>query len=215
MATNLLPSDDANPEFVGARDPDQTLFVKFYQKAKKNNFLTAKEGRPIFDDVDFVLIQVPGDKNFNLDVPVNDTHKQRFPQHWARYLNSKRTDSGGQIGTPLNEWTLLSRSQAEELKYLGFLTVDSIANASDAQLQSLGMKMGHQPHAFRDKARAYLAQTGNSAAAEKDIAEKTALRNQLEESQRAIEELRQQMAAMSTTATRGKPGRKPKQEVEA
>ena len=212
MASNLLPSDDANPDFVGARDPDQTLFVRFYQKTRKNNFLTAKEGRPIFEDVDFVIIQVPGDKNFNLDVPVNETHKQRFPKHWAHYLNSKRTDSGGQIGTPLSEWTLLTRSQSEELKYLGFLTVDSIANASDAQLQSLGMKMGHQPHTFREKARAWLSQTSRSAAAEQDVAEKTELRNQLQESQRAIEELRAQMASM---AEKGKPGRKPKQEVEA
>jgi hypothetical protein len=203
----MIASDDNNPNFIGAHNPDDRLHVRFYKKTLKNEFESAKQGRPIFYEADFVFIHLPGDKNTDIDTFVNDTHKARFPRQWAHYMNNQSSDSEALMGTPIAEWPLISRSQAEELRHIGFRTVDSIAAASDAQLQSIGMRAGMQPHAFREKARRWLDHAKNDAAVEQDAAEKQALRDEAEATKRALAELQAQMAEMQQ---RGKPGPKPR-----
>lgn len=202
----MLASDDNNPNFVGAHNPDDRLTVKFYRKTFQNNFRTKAEGRPIFEEADYVKIHVPGSQLFDIDAPVNDTHKQRFPRQWAHYVNTqKAADSELLMGTPLTEWPLISRSMAEEFKAVGFRTVDSIASASDQQLQSIGMKAGMQPHALREKARQWLDQSKQGAESE----ETRALKAENEATKAALAELQAQMAAL-TKPERAKPGPKPK-----
>lgn len=202
----MIASDDNNPNFVGAHDPDSRLTVKFYKAQIINNFETEKQGHPIFLECDKVKIFLPGNQLNNMDDFVNESHKQRFPKQWAQYLNSNK--EGEQlIGTPITEWALIGRSVAEELKYLGFKTVESIAQASDSQLQSLGMKAGMQPHAFRERAQRYLSQANHEATTNAAAAETQALRDENAAAMKAIAELRAQMDAMQGS----KPGRKPRQ----
>jgi len=59
------------------------------------------------------------------------------------------------------------------------MTVESIANASDLQLQRIGMIAGMSPHAFRDKARAFLNLATESAEAAKREEEINALKQEL------------------------------------
>lgn len=209
----LIASDDNNPAFMGAHDPDAKLFVRFYKKQLRNNFKTEKEGHPIFYECDFIEIRVPGDKTNSIDEFVNDSHKQRFPRQWAHYVNNNK--EGEQvIGTPLGEWALVSRTVAEELKYLGFRTVESVAGASDSQLDSIGFKAGMQPHAFRERAQRYLSQAGIEATANATAAANAELKAQNEENARAIQELREQLAQAQKTPEKAKPGRKPKTQPE-
>jgi len=206
----MIASDDNNPNFVGAHDPDSRLHVRFYKKQIQNNFETEKQGHPIFVECDFVAIHLPGDKTTSIDTFVNESHKERFPRQWAHYVNNNK--EGEQlIGTPIAEWALISRTIAEELKYLGFKTVESIAGASDSQLQSLGMRAGMQPHAFRERAQRYLSQANREATSNADAAEKQALRDENEAAMRAIAELREQMATLQAAPERAKPGRKPRE----
>lgn len=205
--SNLIASDDNNTQFVGAHDPDARLHVVFYEKEMQDAYRSEKEGRPIFFMVDKVKITVPGNQLNNMDDFVNDSHKQRFPRQWQHYLNNKKADSEAIIGTPLAEWPRISRAQAEELKYLGFRSVENIANASDAQLQSLGMKAGMQPHAFRELAQRFLATANQEAAANKDAERAAAAEAREAETAKALAEMREQLAALQA---KGKPGRKPK-----
>ena len=46
----MLGSDVNNTQFAGAMDPDAVMIARFYIRAVKNNFLTKKEARPIFED---------------------------------------------------------------------------------------------------------------------------------------------------------------------
>ncbi len=206
MATQLIASDDANPEFVGAHNPDARLNVRFYTKALLNEFESKKQERPIYYEADFVRIELPGDRLNNIDTFVNDTHKQRFPLQWARYQNNKN-DAAQVIGTPIEQWPLVGRDVAEELRAMKFYTVDSIANASDAQLQSIGMRAGMQPHTFREKAQQWLKRADADAALQAAEQEKAEMRAKNEETERALAELREQMAQLQGKA---KPGRKPK-----
>ena len=211
----MLASDDKNPAFMGAHDPDAKLFVRFYKKTLPNNFETQKQGHPIFYECDFVEIRLPGDKLNSVDEFVNESHKERFPRHWAHYLNNNK-EGELIIGTPVSEWPIITRSVAEELKYLGFKTVESIANASDSQLDKLGMKGGMQPHTFRERAQRYLATAGQEASATAEAARAEAAEARATAAEDAIAEMRAQMAALQAASgaseqIKGKPGRKPKQ----
>jgi len=49
------------------------------------------------------------------------------------------------------------------LKHFKFYTVEQVAQASDAQLNTLGMAAGMSPLALRDKAKAYLSGAKDTA----------------------------------------------------
>jgi len=143
-----LPSDEQNA--------DNRLQVRFYKRPVQQEQETLEAGRPIFKEFDFVHICVAGDTLTEIDTYVLPSHKTRFPIHWAAYQNRIGSSDEQIVGTPLSEWALVSKSQAEELRALKFHTVDSVASASDQQLQRMGMAAGMSPYAFRDKAIAYL-----------------------------------------------------------
>jgi len=140
---------------------DSRLNVKFYQRAIENEFKSALEGRPIMEMRDFIIIEVPGDNLTVIDTFAVDEHKKRFPIQWARYDNEK-TD-GDVEGTMLSDWPVLNAAIAAELKHFRFYTVEQIAEASDAQLNALGMTAGMSPLGLRDKAKAFLSTAKGSA----------------------------------------------------
>ena len=172
-----LPSDD-----IGA---DSRLAVTFYKRSMKQDDASMEAGRPIFKEFDFIRICVPGDSLTEIDTYANESHKQRFPRQWAHYQNQVGTQETI-IGTPVEEWTIISRSQAEELKGIKFATVESIANASDLHLQRIGMIAGMNPYTFRDKAKAFL-----------NLADQVGETNQREEE---LSKLRQENAAIKAEA---------------
>lgn len=220
----MIASDLNNPEFAGAiSNPDARLHVTFYSKPVENAFKSKQEQRPIFDQMDFVRIQIPGDKMNIIDTFVREDHKQRFPIQWAAYQNRKAESGEGQItGTPITQWPRITSAMAEELKALKFYTVESIAGASDAQLQGIGMIAGQSVFAFRDDAKRFLM-TAEAAKklAEADEKMKAAneefARKEAEWKER-FDLMQKQMAQLldsaAETTAKGKPGRKPKAEQE-
>ena len=111
----MLASDDANTNFTGARDPDAALAVEFYIRPVQNMFKSTKEGHPIFEDVTYVRINIPGMKESQIDTPARSDHQARFPRQWQHFVNRTQGDAR-EVGMPLSEWPLLTRSQAEELQ---------------------------------------------------------------------------------------------------
>ena len=160
------------------QDADSRLAVKFYKRAVKLEHETNEAGRPIYKDYDFVRIMVAGDNLTEIDTYAQESHKQRFPKQWLQYQASQ--DSSSEIhGTPVEQWPLISQSQAQELRAIKFLTVESIANASDLQLQRIGMIAGMSPHAFRDKAKTFLNLAEETAVASKRAEEINQLKQEL------------------------------------
>ena len=188
-------------------NPDSRLNVKFYQKAIQNNFKTALEGRPIMEMADFILIEIPGNSNLTIDTFVAETDKQRFPVQWARYQNEK-TD-GDIEGTLLHDWPVLNSAVAAELKHFKFYTVEQVASASDAQLNTLGMAAGMSPLALRDKAKAFLASAKDTAYSQQQ-AEKLAQQNDI------IARMEAQIAELANQVNKPKaePKAKPKAKAE-
>lgn len=213
---SMIASDLNNPEFVGATNPDSKLTVQFYSRPVQNEFRSQQEGRPIFDDVDFVKIHLPGDKNNIVDVPVRDEHKARFPLHWAHYQNKRGGDQRLVGKTPINMWPRITPAQAEELRAMHFLAVEDVANASDAQIQRLGMVAGMSPYAFREAAQRFLQVASGDAAATqaeeriKQIEEeRTKERAEFDERMKAMQEqiaalVKAQAAPAATSESKGK-----------
>lgn len=199
----MLASDDANPQFAGARNPDSLLYVTFYRKVLQDNYRSEKEGRPIHIEEEWVTIVPPGNNLLKIDTPVREEHKRRFPIQWAQFQNSN--SSTPISGTPLTEWPAIDRARAEDLKALRFYTVEQIAECSDQQLQSLGM----DANTLRVKARAFLESAKGSALAQAQAAEIEKLRaeNEAKEKAHAAEmaELRKMIEEMQDKPRRGRP----------
>jgi hypothetical protein len=157
------------------QNADARLAVQFYKKSVKQDMASDEAGRPIFKEFDFVRIMIPGDNLTEIDTYAQNSHKQRFPRQWAHYQNQV-ADHTDIVGTPLDQWPQVTRSQADELRGLKFHTVESIADCSDQQLQRIGMVAGMSPHNFRLKAKAFLNLASNSAEVAQREAEMQALR---------------------------------------
>ena len=178
---------------------DARLAVTFYKRSVKQEDESLAAGRPIFKEFDFVRICVPGDNLTEIDTYAQESHKARFPRQWAHYQNQ----IAGQeqiIGTPIEQWPLVSRSQADELKGIKFYTVESIAHCSDQQLQRIGMIAGMSPHAFREKAKAFLNLASESAEVSQREAELQALRQENDkikaETEAKLSKMQEQMEAL-------------------
>lgn len=111
---------------------DEKLYVRFYLYPTHDPDESAEEGRPIFKDVEWVHIQIPGDRNNIVQRPAHDLDKQRFAK---RYDEFKRNAQEATSGTMLEHWPRISRAQVEELKYFGCRTVEQLAGMSDTQAQ--------------------------------------------------------------------------------
>ena len=184
-------------------NPDSRLNVKFYQRAINNEFKSALEGRPIMEMRDFILIEVPGDNLTVIDTFAVDEHKERFPVQWARYQNEK-TD-GDIEGTLLNDWPVLNAAIAAELKHFKFYTVEQVAAASDAQLNTLGMAAGMSPLALRDKAKAYLGSAKDTALVQQQADELSKRDEIIARMEAQIAELAQQANKPKATPKKAKP----------
>ena len=166
-----LPSDESNA--------DSRLQVRFYRKPVHQEQESMDAGRPIYKEFDFVHICVAGDTLTEIDTFAKNEHKTRFPIQWANYMNRQGANDEEVVGTPVAEWPLVSKSQAEELRAMKFHTVESIATASDLQLQRMGMAAGMSPYAFRDKAKAFLNLATSAAETDKREHEINALKEEL------------------------------------
>ena len=193
---------------------DSRLAVQFYKKSMKQEDASAEAGRPIFKEFDFVRIMIPGDNLTEIDTYAQESHKQRFPRQWAHYQNQVAGHEDI-VGTPLDQWPQVTRSQAEELRGLKFYTVESIADCSDQQLQRIGMVAGMSPHNFRLKAKAFLNLANDSAEVAQRESELQALKEEnakiKAETDAKLAAMQEQMSALLAAVAEKTPKtRKPK-----
>jgi hypothetical protein len=193
---------------------DSRLAVQFYKKSMKQEDASAEAGRPIFKEFDFVRIMIPGDNLTEIDTYAQESHKQRFPRQWAHYQNQVAGHEDI-VGTPLDQWPQVTRSQAEELRGLKFYTVEAIADCSDQQLQRIGMVAGMSPHNFRLKAKAFLNLANDSAEVAQRESELQALKEEnakiKAETDAKLAAMQEQMSALLAAVAEKTPKtRKPK-----
>lgn len=178
-------------EDMPAYSLDKKLYVNFYIRADLNSFKSAQEGRPIFDEVDYIRIIIPGDKNSILDTQVTEEHKHRFENQYQRF---KKNQEQAVSGTPLEVWPQMTVGQVAELKAMNVHTVEQLADMPDQLAQKI---MGN--HGLRAKAKLFLDAAAGEAGNTKMVAE-------LEKRDNEIKLLRDQMDQLmkATAAKAGK-----------
>jgi len=194
-----LETDVANPNFSGAHNPDDLLWVQFSIKPQQDMFKSQKENRPIFFDQLRIEIRVPGNNLLTIDRPATEDDKLRFPRHWA-YFQQTHGAEGQNIGTPISQWPLLRPSQVEELRALRFYTVEQVAFASDEQINRTGMIAGMSPFGFRERAKLYLETAKDNSIAVKQAEEIKARDAKLAQMEKDMQEMKAMLEAATKPA---------------
>ena len=172
--------------FIG----DETLLVKFYTHPKLQRKESEEAQRPIYKDTAYIQIMQPGSKDSIVIRPASSMDKARFPEHWKKFQAREEQEV---IGTPLTEWGGVTRSQAEELRFLNIMTIEQLVATSDANSQNI---MGFQN--IKAKAAKFLDNAADGAAA-------AHLKAELSTRDGEIAELKAQMAELMSAT---KPKRK-------
>lgn len=139
----------------GVADPgDKGLNVVFKMHSHYDDAKTRDEGRPIFEMREYIMITIPGDITGNVFRPAFQWDKERFPEQYLRFKAGQEQVHG----TPLSEWSEISRAQVDELAFFKIQTVEQLASVSDGNAQKfLGLSQ------LRDKAKRHLENLASEA----------------------------------------------------
>jgi len=151
--------------------------VRFFFAYNENKQKTAEAGRAIFDEIPSISIRWPGGDETVRRIEPQDM--QDYPDAYKAFIaGSEPVDSG----TPLAEWPAMNGSAMRELQYLGFKTVEQLANADDNVRRKLGTLSK-----FIQMAKDWLAASDSSQM------EVMALKQQLEREQKRTSKLEEQL----------------------
>jgi hypothetical protein len=170
----------------------------FFTEPVRDDAASERDGVPRYRDEERVQIIVAGDQ-FNRAVhPVDDAIKARFPEHYARWQATKKDMHID--GTPLKQWPLLSPAQVAEFSAINILSVEMLAELSDANVSKI-----FDGRIWREKAKAWLEQAKDGATATRYAAENERLKQQVDALTARVNELANEVG------DRRGPGRPPKQ----
>jgi hypothetical protein len=127
-----------------------STYPRFFTDSVKDHIASAQEGRDIFKPEDRVEIIMPGISQLTKPVErVTQEHVDRWPEEYKKFKSGQEMSVDG---IPLEQWPVLKREMVLELKYLGFMTVEQIAEMSEHAVQRIPM-MGRR---LKELAKAYL-----------------------------------------------------------
>lgn len=159
---------------------DSNLYVEFEMVPVHQPFKSEQEGRPIYKDVPHIRIQFAGDRTKQVNRPVTEDDKVRFPRHWAAFQNQ---ETHMEEGTLITEWPPLTKSEAQGFKAMNIHTVEALAGLPDVSLTWLGARD------MREKAKKFLEASKDSSAITKLMAENERLHNDIATMKIQINEL--------------------------
>lgn len=167
---------------------DSGLLVEFMEDAVHQPYESEQKGRAIYKQTPFLSIIFPGDKTKRTYRPATQEDKIRFAAQWAFFEKGEKAQ---QDGTPVTEWNYLSKSQALELKHMGFWTVELLANAADSAISGLiGGNM------IRAQAQTFLASTKDDSKFTAMTAENEKLKAKVTAQDDIIETLKSRLDAL-------------------
>lgn len=183
-------------------------FAMFYPKAVPDVLESKAQRRPVFRQMAYITIMQPGETSLKIDRPVKQEDVERFPDQWQRYLSRVKNQA---MGTPLEALFPYHPEIVLTLKASNVLTVEALAGLSDAAASALGFGSGE----MKERARRYLVAVSNpegAKMAERDLEhEKTKAQlvqtsDLLQQTQRRLEAVEAQMAALKTGQSVGPVG---------
>jgi hypothetical protein len=158
---------------------DARLRVQFGPFPQINQEKTTAEGRPIYDDILYIMIYVPGERDV-VHRKAYEGDKQRFPFQYQAYMNKQNQDTAG--GTPLKVVPWLTLGQVKELEFFNCYTVEQLAAMPDSNISKF-----HGIQKLKQNAKDFLA-------AAKEAAPLIAMRAEIDQRDDQIAALQNQMA---------------------
>jgi len=165
--------------------------LRIWRDEAQNNFLSQREGRPIFDEVIYAEIISPGSRD---SAPVLELVRHFAPEmnhpgpmfhsryddykHFVEDFERKSATDASLAGTPLGEWSEIPRRLAATLRASNIYTVDALAALPDSKLSAVGL----DGRVWRAKAEAYLQTAKNAAYATELAGQIDALKAELQAS---------------------------------
>jgi len=134
---------------------DDTLHPRFFILARIDLPASNAANRPIYRDIPYIEVLIPGDKNNIVCEPVWDHHKQRFPQHWEQFMRGEQQQI---VGTRLAAAPFLNPARIAELNYMKIFTIEQLANLVDSAMGFMGA------HELKAAARRFLDTTSSNEA---------------------------------------------------
>jgi hypothetical protein len=172
----------------------ETAFAIFSIEARENPYETKKQGRPVFENIEYVEIIVPGSKDV-FRQPASEGHKQRFAQQYAQF---KARETQRPDGVPIDELSTATAAERATCKALNVLTVEALASYPD----SAAHRLGPGAQALKRKAVAFLqSQKGASFA--------TALQEENRTLRNEVAALKSQMTELLSRLPRKDDGERP------
>ncbi len=146
---------------------------------------------PIYRTIEFISINIPGDKTLAIHRPVMASDKVRFR---AKYEAFKNQQGDAIEGTPIDQLPELRAAQVAELNYVGVTTIEQLAKVADGS--PLMSMMGGQT--LKQRAAAWVAKNRRSSVV-------TQTNEALKERDDRIAKLEEQLQALiaSAEASRG------------
>ena len=135
---------------------DDKLHVQFKVEAVLNPSKSTQAGRPVYDDVDMIVIRTPGSQLTSIVAPA----KMYMDRFGAKYRDWKSTQAEAVSGTPLEHapFLMMKPSLVAELKYRNIYTVEQLAELPDSGKQSI---MGG--HELSRRAAEWISQSAEKA----------------------------------------------------
>jgi len=165
--------EEANRENLERFADDKRLYVEFFLKPKRDELESVLQQRPIFQEVAYLRVLIPGDKLNQVVRPATSEDLQRFSVQFERFKKGIAQN----VGTPLTEVGFLDPAKIEELKFFHVVTVEQLAGLSETTLQKLGAGW----RSYVEKAKAWLNKSLSSESLleriqklERDLAEANA-----------------------------------------
>lgn len=152
---------------------DNKLFVQFKTEAVLNPSKSTQEGRPVFDELDMIIIRTPGSQLVSVVAPAK-FYMSRFGD---RYKKWKAGQQDAAVGTPLEVFPLLFNKVGliAELKAMNIGSIEQLANLADNFKQRImgGFELSKKAAEFLE------GTTGTNARIEKLANEKAELEKRL------------------------------------
>jgi hypothetical protein len=214
-------------EGEGGGGLDGDLIVEFYIKPYPMEYMSETLGFPIFQDRIWVRIVTPGNnknvwdtlaQGIEYDTAVDpksgEYHTtweirghlangerpdpEKYPNAWGRFM---KKGEQAQMGWPVEEWGVVTRSYAESLKMMNIPTVEALAALSDSVA---GGFMGGRK--YRDLARCALDERSRNQIVSQEQAKSSRLEEQLKlvsDQNRELQAMVQAMQAQVAQVVQG------------
>lgn len=112
------------------------IVAKFLHHPVHMKAKSAEAGRPIFEDFEYIRINIIGDRNSEVFRRATERDKMLYA---AQYQAFKNNEDSPMNGTPMAEWPAVTKSQCEELKFYHIRTVEDFVDAGEERAKGLGM----------------------------------------------------------------------------